>query len=584
LKTEYTEQEIKAETKKINDFFENAFNRDLVRNPQYQSILGIKDQNDQWNNLSDTFAQESHRLVLQDMKYLMDSIRFDALDNQAKISYKLFLQEDSDKVEAFKYRFYSYPVNTQEGPHTDIPTFLMNVHSIDNVKDAKDYISRLQKINILFDQLIWQLEKRESLHIILPKFAFPKVLDASYNVIKGQPFDSSNVKSPIWEDFTIKLSKLNISASQKDSLLNAASKALKLSVKPAYSRLNNYLETLSHKASDTVGAWSWPNGDVYYQYAIRHYTSTVMTPEQVYQLGLREVARIHKEIKHVMDTLGYTGTVQEFFKYVKNSPKYFYPNTEEGRRAYLKQNTDVIENMKYHLDEMFLTKPKADIKVKAVEKFREKSAGTAFYDQPAPDGSRPGYFYVNLIDMSQAPIYQIEALAYHEGIPGHHMQIAIAQELNSLPKFRKYGDLTAYVEGWGLYAERLPKEFGFYTDPIQDFGRLTMELLRAARLVVDPAIHYKHWTREQAIKYFLENTAEPPGECVNAIERYITWPGQATAYKIGMNKILELREKAKKELGKKYDVREFHDQVLNNGAVTLSLLEENITTWINSKK
>jgi uncharacterized protein (DUF885 family) len=239
--------------------------------------------------------------------------------------------------------------------------------------------------------------------------------------------------------------------------------------------------------------------------------------------------------------------------------------------------------MKTRLDELFITKPKADLVVKRVEEFREKSTGAAFYDHPTPDGSRPGRFYVNLYDMNQVPIYQLEALAYHEGTPGHHMQIAIAQELNELPKFRRFGSYTAYSEGWGLYTELIPKEMNLYEDPYQDFGRLSMELLRAARLVVDPGIHYKKWTREQAIEYFNKNTAEPAGECVKAIERYIIWPGQATAYKIGMNKILELRKKAKDKLGDKFDIKEFHDVILTSGPVPLNTMEEIVDEWIAGK-
>lgn len=574
-----------SESDKANHFFDSTFDKMVSRSPVYESTLGIKTHYDSWDDISDSFIRETNKLNQSALTYLHDSIQFDKLDKQAKISYKQFETETQQKIKGFEYRFHDYPVNTQDGLHTIVPTFLINVHQIESVSDANAYISRLEKVQPLFNQLIEQLKKREELHIILPKFAYPKVLAASLNVIQGIPFDKSKVESPIWEDFTMKVSKLDISNADKESLKEKAKTALLTRVKPAYLSLNTYLKHLETKASDTVGAWSWPRGDSFYAMEIKRYTSTNMTPEEVYQFGLKEVARIHKEIAALIDTLGYKGkSVQEFFTIIKSSPKYFYPNTEAGRQAYLKQNTDVINDMKKHLDEMFLTKPKAQIEVKAVEKFREKSAGTAFYDRPSPDGKRPGYFYVNLMDMSQAPIYQIEALAYHEGIPGHHMQIAIAQELQGLPKFRKYGEQTAYVEGWGLYSEKLPKEFGFYQDPLQDFGRLSMELLRAARCVVDPGIHYKHWTREQAIEYFMLNTAEPPGECVNAIERYIIWPGQATAYKVGMNKILELRERAKKELGNKFDIREFHDEVLRNGAVTLSILDENIERWIESKK
>ena len=276
-----------------------------------------------------------------------------------------------------------------------------------------------------------------------------------------------------------------------------------------------------------------------------------------------------------MKKVNFEGTLNQFFDFMRKDKQFYLPNTEEGKQRYLKLAVDYIDAMRPQLPKLFNTLPKAEIEVKAVEKFREKSSGKAFYQQPAPDGSRPGTFYANLADLSDMPTYQLEALAYHEGIPGHHMQIAISQELEGIPMFRKFGmvQATAHVEGWGLYSELVPKEMGFYEDPYSDFGRLAMELWRAARLVVDTGIHSKKWTREKAIKYLMDNTPNPRGDSEQAINRYIVMPGQATAYKIGMLKILELREKAKSGLGDKFDIREFHDVMLVNGPVTLSVLE-----------
>ena len=286
-----------------------------------------------------------------------------------------------------------------------------------------------------------------------------------------------------------------------------------------------------------------------------------------------------------MKTVKFKGDLQKMFKFMREDPRFYLPDTEEGKAEYLKRATQIIYTMRSRLDELFLTKPKAYVVVKAVEKFREKSAGKAFYQQPAPDGSRPGMFYVNLSDMKTTPTYELEGLAYHEGIPGHHMQIAIAQELNGVPKFRRLGSrYTAFTEGWGLYTELLPKEMGLYQDPYSDFGRLALELWRAARLVVDTGLHHKRWTRQQAIDYLIKNTPNAQADCVEAINRYIVSPSQATAYKIGMLKILELRAKAKKELGAKFDLRQFHDVVLTNGPVPLDILEELVDRWIKSKQ
>ena len=313
-------------------------------------------------------------------------------------------------------------------------------------------------------------------------------------------------------------------------------------------------------------------------------TTTNLSASEIHELGLQEMDRIHDEMRTIMKKVGFEGTLKEFFDFTRTDDQFFYPNTAEGKAAYLAEATEMIDTMRDALPSMFNTFPEAKMIVKAVEPFREKSAGKAFYSSPALDGSRPGTYYANLYNTKDMPIYQMEALAYHEGIPGHHMQIAISQELEGIPTFRKFGRYTAYTEGWGLYSEYFPKEFGFYEDPYSDFGRLAMELWRAARLVVDTGIHDKKWTRGQAIAYLIENTPNPEGDCRKAIERYIVMPGQATAYKIGMLKILELREWAKIELGEAFDIREYHDVVLKNGAVPLEMLEELVKEWVSEKQ
>ena len=282
----------------------------------------------------------------------------------------------------------------------------------------------------------------------------------------------------------------------------------------------------------------------------------------------------------IMNKVGFKGNLTEFFAFMRHDPQFYYAGDDAGRQRYLTEATDLINTMKGELDQLFITKPKADLKVKKVEAFREKSAGKAFYQQPAPDGSRPGIYYANLYDMEAMPTYQMEALAYHEGIPGHHMQIALKQELEGIPKFRKFGGYTAYSEGWGLYSEMIPKEIGFYQDPYSDFGRLAMELWRACRLVVDTGIHNKKWTRAQGLAYYVDNTPNAESDAVKMVERHVVMPSQATAYKIGMLKIVQLRAKAKQQLGDKFDIREFHDVVLTNGAVPLNVLEDMVNDYI----
>jgi uncharacterized protein (DUF885 family) len=444
----------------------------------------------------------------------------------------------------------------------------------------------LNAIPKLFDQVMVNLRAREDKGVLAPRFVFPLVLDACRKVIGGKPFDSSENNSPLLDDFTKKVGALkDVDLAARDRLLDNARKALTDSVKPAYEKLIAFLEEQSKRAKDDAGVWKFPDGKDFYRSALHRATTTNLSASAIHETGLKEVARIHGEMRKIKDKVGFKGDLPAFFKFMREDRQFYLPDTDEGRAKYLAQAVTIVDAMKKRLDELFITKPKADMVVKAVEKFREKSAGKAFYQQPAPDGSRPGMFYVNLRELHNNPTYELESLAHHEGIPGHHMQIAIAQELIGIPKFRKFSHAyTAYTEGWGLYSELTPKEIGMYEDPYSDFGRLSLELWRAGRLVVDTGLHDKKWTREQAIDYLKQNTSNSEADCVDSINRYIVMPGQATAYKIGMIKILELREKAKKQLGNKFDLRQFHEVVLTNGAVPLDLLEELVEDWIKSKQ
>jgi uncharacterized protein (DUF885 family) len=330
--------------------------------------------------------------------------------------------------------------------------------------------------------------------------------------------------------------------------------------------------------------WKLPRGEAYYDARLKHYTTTDLTADEIHNIGLREVARIQTEMQAIMDRVEFDGTLKEFFTFLRTDPQFTYPNTDEGREAYMRDATAIIDDMKSRLDTLFITKPKADMVVKRVEPFREDTAFGAFYNSPALDGSRPGTYYVNLKDVAEQPKYLQQALAYHEGLPGHHMQIAIAQELEGLPKFRTLGGHTAYIEGWGLYAESVPAELGLYSDPYSDFGRLSMEIFRAARLVVDTGIHSKKWSREKAVQYYLDNIPNPEGDVRAEIDRYIVWPGQATAYMIGKLKIEELRAMAETELGETFNIAEFHDVILANGSVPLAVLEQLVQEWVEEKR
>ena len=580
-----TPDQIAAESKRANEFFDKCWDENLARHPVDESVYGIKTHYDQLEDLSDEKAAADHAVWQKQLAALKRDFKPELLDQQAQLSYKLFEQEAEREAEEFKFRFDVYPVSQMRGVHAQIPTFLINIHKIDNVKDAEAYITRLNAIPKLFDQLIVNLQMREDKGVVAPRFVFPLVLDACHKVIQGKPFDSSAGNSPLLDDFTKKVGALkDVDSATRDRLLSGATKALNESVKPAYEKLIVFLEGQSKRANDDAGVWKFSDGADFYRSALRRTTTTNLSASQIHEIGLKEVARIHAEMTKIKDKVGFKGDLQAFFKFMREDRQFYLPDTDEGRAKYLARAVEIIDEMKKRLDELFATKPKADIVVKAVEKFREQSAGKAFYQRPAPDGSRPGMFYVNLREMQSNPTYQLEALAYHEGIPGHHMQIAIAQELSGVPKFRKFSRYTAYIEGWGLYSELAPREIGMYPDPYSDFGRLALELWRAGRLVVDTGIHDKKWTRQHAIDYLKQNTPNSEADCVDAINRYIVMPSQATAYKIGMIKILELREKAKKQLGNKFDIHQFHDVVLTNGALPLDVLEELVDRWIKSKQ
>jgi uncharacterized protein (DUF885 family) len=574
------------ESKKVNDFLDVMYDEYIARHPELASVQGIKKNYGDWDDHSDNDYDKELAISKAKLAELQKQFDLNKLDAQTKLSIKLLETQIKTQEEGLPFKYHYYPLTQMGGEHVDIPTFLVNIHTIADTTEARAYISRLIKLDTVFAQIVQALQIRETKGIIPPKFVFPYVSNDIKGQLVGTPFDGTKKPSVLLEDFTTKVNTLKIDAATKNALIADASKALANHVKPAYSALLNYWTQLEKKATTDDGIWKLPNGNAYYAYMLKYHTTTNMSPDEVFELGKKEVARIQNEMRTIMKTVQFkSDSLQEFFNYVRTDPKFSYTNDEKGRNQCMKEGTDYIENMKHQLDKLFKTKPKADIKVMAVEAFREKSATGAFYESPALDGSRPGRYYLNLYNTKDQPIYQMEALAYHEGIPGHHMQIAIAQELQGVPKFRKYNDsYTAYVEGWALYSELIPKEIGFYKDPYSDFGRLSMEIFRAARLVVDVGIHTKKWTRQQAIDYFIHNTANAEGDCIKEIERYIVWPGQATGYKVGMNKILELRQKSEKALGAKFDIRDFHDVCLVNGAVPLLVLEELTNEYIASKK
>lgn len=568
----------KDENVKAEKLFEALFQESVARQPEWQAYLGIQKNGGKWDDRSEKFALKSQKLRKKQLQKLskLDSAQ---LNEQNLLSLQLYQYALQQDIDDFKWRHHNYPVNQMFGRHSNVPSFLINIHAVNNEKEARAYIKRLNRVKHVISQLIDDLDIRQKKGIIAPTFVFAYVRNDIQNIITGYPF-SEGKDSDLMADFRKKVVALELAEKRENKLIKQAEKALLKSVLPAYKGLLATLNGLESKSNDTAGAWKFPDGEAFYNAALKSTTATTLTANDIHDIGLADVERIHSEMQKLMEKVDFKGDLNAFFKFMEGDKQFYFDNTEAGRDAYLAQVQEIKTAMDGKLPELFNTLPKADLKVKRVEPYREKSAGMAFYQSPAPDGSRPGIYYVNLYDMGNMPKYQMEALTYHEAAPGHHMQLSIAQEIKGLPKFRKHGGYTAYIEGWGLYSELLPKEIGFYQDPYSDFGRLSMELWRAARLVTDTGLHALKWTREEAIQYLLDNTPSTEVNATKAIERYIVMPSQATAYKIGMLKILELRAFAQKSLGENFDVRQFHDVVLRNGAVPLDVLEALVEKWV----
>lgn len=568
-----------TESDRLNAWFQEVFDRDVARSPMTQTFLGMKTNYDQWSDASPEFAQESFELGQADLAHMRETFDYDALDDSAQLSWHLFEYDAERSAEGQRWTDHRYTFTPRSGPHMNAASFLINNHRVDTVEDAEAYIGRLRNLPVYMDQSIANSRRSAEIGVLTPLWTYEPMITTARNIISGAPFDDGEA-SPLLADFTGKVEALGLEADEQARLIGEAEAALTEAVAPAYERVIALFEEQAAVATEDDGVWKHPDGGEFYNYLLNGYTTMDLSAEEIHQLGLSEVARIHDEMRGIMEQVGYEGSLQDFFEFMRTDEQFYYPNTDEGRDGYLADATALIDTMRETLPQMFNTFPRAEMEVRRVEIFRQDSAGKAFYQRPAPNGSRPGVYYANLRDMSLMPTYQMEALAYHEGIPGHHMQLAIMQELEGVPAFRRFGGYTAYTEGWGLYTEYLPKEYGFYSDPYSDFGRLAMELWRACRLVVDTGLHSQQWTRQEAVDYLAKNTPNPLGDSIAAIDRYIVYPGQATAYKVGMLEILRLRGVAEEALGDRYDIRDFHDVVLTQGAMPLSVLEQRVNAWI----
>jgi uncharacterized protein (DUF885 family) len=554
--------------------FEADYDRTLVKYPERATSQGDKRGYDKWDDESDVFAArgvvEAEQANIS-VKRLASVAPLNASD---ALSVRLFDKITQRTKAGAPFRGHAYIFNQMFGAHSGIPTFLANQHKVASVEDAQAYIARLEGITSKMATLVARSQASAARGITPPKFIYDYVISDSQNLLKGAPFSDGGRDSPMWADAQAKINGLSVDEATKTRLKNEARTALLAHVKPAYENLLTVMAAQQARARATDGVWALPDGEAFYAERLASQTTTNLGADEIHKIGLDNVARLHGEMAGIMGRVGFTGTRDAFFEKLETDPKFFIADSVEGKAGYIREATALIDTMRARLPEAFNLMPRAPMIVKAVEPFREASAGLAFYQRPTPDGSRPGIYYINTSNIKAIPTYQMEALAYHEGIPGHHMQIAIAQELTGIPKFRKFGGFTAYSEGWGLYTERLGKDMGFYADPYSDFGRLTLELRRAIRLVVDTGLHHKRWTRRQAMDYILANQPGDEASAQRDIDRYIVMPGQATAYLIGQREILRLRDTAKTRLGSGFTLAKFHDVVLGNGAVPLDVLGE----------
>lgn len=583
-------EQVKAESARLNAWFETQYEEQLKFSPIQLSFLGRKELNDQLDDMSEAGIRKQEAWMAASVKEMESKFDYKKLDPETQLSWDLWKRQYEDARDGLPFLGNGYLFNQMRGPQSFVPTFLINFHKVDDEKDYLAYVSRLQKVDAMFDQQLERARASAAKGIHAPKFAYEGVIDQSRKVIAGAPF-GKGADSALWADAQAKADTLakdgKITAARAGELKELARKALLEQVKPAYDKVIAFAAGELPKAAvnpSGVGS-TQPDGKAYYEYQLKQNTTTAMSAEEIHQLGLSEVARLRGELEKVKAQVGFEGDLQSFFKHVQDDPARLFPNDDTGRKAYIDEANRVIGNIKEQLPQYFGLLPKADLVVKRVEAFREQPGAAQHYYPGTPDGSRPGVYYAHLIDMTSMPKTELEVIAYHEGLPGHHMQISIAQELKGVPQFRTQYGSTAYAEGWGLYAESLAKEMpGTYQDPYSEYGRLMSEMWRAIRLVVDTGLHAKGWTEQQAVDYFRANSSVPDAAIKSEIQRYLVTPGQATAYKIGMIKIQQLRKKAETELGSKFDIRGFHDAVLGGGAMPLDLLEKRVDLWIAAKK
>lgn len=569
----------------INLFFGRTALQLALQSPEMLSSVrvlekfGMDGHNAKLDDASMASGDEMFANILQVHKTLK-SYQDEDLSPADKMSKDVMLSLLDIVVEGERFRFHNYPVNQLFGEQNGFPSFMESTHQVNGFGDAEDYVTRLSKVGVKFDQVLEGLKHRENLGILPPQFVVTKVLEEMRNFV-ATPAE----ENILFTALTTKMDAAEIKQSDQQQIAEQAKTTIEQTVYPAYQRLIDYFVKLDIKVNENHGVWNLPDGDAYYALALKFFTTTDYTPDYIHNFGLEEVDRIQAEILSILEAEDWdvSGGFTQSIENMAINPRFYYPDNAEGRSQILADYKTILVDIERQMSSHFHDIPEATVDVQRIPEFKEKTSPGAYYQGPAMDGSRPGVFYANLYDIKATPTYGMKTLAYHEGIPGHHYQIAIQRELEDMPFFRKMIPFTAYSEGWALYAERVAYEMGMLPDPYDNIGRLQAELFRAVRLVVDTGIHAKRWSRERAIDYMQANTGMAQSDVVAEIERYFVLPGQATSYKVGMTKILELRKKAKSALGEKFDIRDFHRVVLNSGAVPLNILEQLVDQYIQKK-
>ncbi|MBU1618394.1 MAG: DUF885 domain-containing protein [Gammaproteobacteria bacterium] len=582
-------QALVSESERLNQWFETKYEEQLQMSPLSMTFLGRKDKNDQIDDMTEAAEKEQLAWQAATVDALKTQFDYSKLDTEAKTSYDLWIYQYEQARDAAAFNANAYVFNQMQGLHSFLPQVMMNFHKVEEVADMEAYVKRIGGIAKAIADLQQRAASYAEAGVRPPRFAYEGVIEQVNNLLNGAPFKESDKDAPLWADAKSKVEALKkadkLDDKKAEQLLADAKSALTTQFQPSYQALLAFLTSELDKTQQNVtGVSTQPNGVAYYNHKLAQSTTTDLTADEIHQIGLTEVDRLTKEMIAIKDKVGFKGSLKEFFTFIKTDSQFFYPDTDEGRQGYITDSEAYLAFIEKKLPEYFGILPKAPLVVKRVEAFREQPGAAQHYFPGTPDGKRPGIYYAHLSDMKQMPKNEMEAIAYHEGSPGHHMQLSIAQELTSVPTFRTQARFTAYIEGWGLYSELLAKEMGAYQNDYSDFGRLITEMWRAVRLVVDTGLHSKGWTEQQAVEYFKEKTPVAEGAVVSEVRRYLVMPGQATAYKIGMLKILEIRAKAKEQLGDKFDIRGFHDTILGGGALPLQVLEKRVQNWVDSVK